>query len=135
MFTSTTHWRVQRAIYRLTRVDPDVEQRWGTYAGGVLGFSPVGVLLPYLVQRVQPLLPWSFGHTAVLPNMAFATAVSFVTNTNRHSYVPEQTLGSAVPMPGLTVRNFVSAVVGIVVAVAARGSNRSATCGWTSPGP
>jgi K+-transporting ATPase ATPase A chain len=118
VFTSEKHWRAERALYRLVRVNPESEQRWTTYAGGVLAFSVVGVVLLYLLQRVQSNLPWSFGHSAVVPSMAFNTAASFVTNTNWQSYVPETTLGSAVPMLGLTVQNFLSAAVGIVVAIA-----------------
>jgi K+-transporting ATPase ATPase A chain len=118
VFTSEKHWRAEHALYRLVRVNPESEQRWTTYAGGVLAFSVVGVLLLYLLQRVQSNLPWSFGHSAVVPSMAFNTAASFVTNTNWQSYVPETTLGAAVPMLGLTVQNFLSAAVGIVVAIA-----------------
>ncbi|HJP76969.1 MAG TPA: potassium-transporting ATPase subunit KdpA [Pseudonocardiaceae bacterium] len=128
VFTSGKHWRVERVLYRLFRVNPDSEQRWTTYGAGVLGFSLVGLLLLYLFQRIQPILPWAFGHGAVVPSMAFNTAASFVTNTNWQSYVPEQTLGSAVPMLGLTVQNFVSAAVGLAVAVALiRGFTRSST--------
>jgi K+-transporting ATPase ATPase A chain len=116
VFTSEKHWRAEHALYRLVRVNPESEQRWTT--GGVLAFSVVGVLLLYLLQRVQSNLPWSFGHSAVVPSMAFNTAASFVTNTNWQSYVPETTLGAAVPMLGLTVQNFLSAAVGIVVAIA-----------------
>ena len=118
VFTTDKHWRVERGLYRLFRVDPDSEQRWTTYGAGILGFSLVGLLLLYLFQRIQPILPWAFGHGAVVPSMAFNTAASFVTNTNWQSYVPETTLGSAVPMLGLTVQNFVSAAVGMAVAVA-----------------
>ena len=128
VFTSGKHWRVERVLYRLFRVNPDSEQRWTTYGAGVLGFSLVGLLLLYLFQRIQPILPWAFGHGAVVPSMAFNTAASFVTNTNWQSYVPEQTLGSAVPMLCLTVQNFVSAAVGLAVAVALiRGFTRSST--------
>lgn len=128
VFTSGKHWRVERWVYRLVRVNPDSEQRWGTYAGAVLGFSLVGVLLLYVLQRAQRWLPLAFGHGAVVPSMAFNTAISFVTNTNWQSYVPETTLGSTVPMVGLTVQNFLSAAVGIVVAIAMiRGFVRTGT--------
>jgi K+-transporting ATPase ATPase A chain len=128
VFTSDRHWRVERAIYRLVRVDPDSEQRWSTYGYGVLGFSAAGVLLLYVLQRVQPLLPFSFQRGGIAPPMAFNTAMSFVTNTNWQSYVPERVMGSAVPMLGLTVQNFLSAAVGIVVAIALiRGFQRSRT--------
>jgi len=128
VFTSAKHWRVEKAIYRLVRVNPESEQRWTTYGYGVLGFSLAGVLLLYVLQRVQQWLPFAFGHSAVVPSMAFNTAISFVTNTNWQSYIPETTLGSAVPMLGLTVQNFLSAAVGIIVAIALiRGFIRSQT--------
>ncbi|HEY1571343.1 MAG TPA: potassium-transporting ATPase subunit KdpA [Pseudonocardiaceae bacterium] len=118
VFTSTKHWAVERWIYRIVRVDPDSDQRWTTYAYSVLGFSFVSVALLYLFQRIQQWLPLASGHGPVVPSMAFNTAVSFVTNTNWQSYIPEQTLGSAVPMIGLTVQNFMSGAVGIAVAIA-----------------
>jgi K+-transporting ATPase ATPase A chain len=118
IFTTDKHWRVEKALYRLLRVDPDAEQRWTTYAMGVLGFSFVGVVLLYLMQRLQAFLPMAFGHGAVTPSMAFNTAISFVTNTNWQSYVPETTLGNTVQMAGLTVQNVLSATVGIAVAIA-----------------
>jgi potassium-transporting ATPase potassium-binding subunit len=118
VFTSEKHWRVERALYRLVRIDGDSQQRWTTYAAGVLGFSFVSVVVLYLLQRLQPLLPLNFGRGAVDPSMAFNTAVSFVTNTNWQSYVPEKALGHTVQMAGLTVQNFLSAAVGLAVAIA-----------------
>ncbi|ANY08218.1 potassium-transporting ATPase subunit KdpA [Pseudonocardia sp. HH130630-07] len=123
VYTDTRHWRVERWIYRLCRIDADSGQRWTTYASGVLGFSFVSVALLYLLQRLQPFLPLGFGRGTdgagtVSPAMAFNTAVSFVTNTNWQSYVPEQVLGHTVQMVGLTTQNVVSAAVGIAVAVA-----------------
>jgi K+-transporting ATPase ATPase A chain len=118
VYTATGHWRVERAVYRLGRVDPGTEQRWTTYAAGVLGFSAVGIVLLYLVMRLQPLLPLDFGRGAVDPGTALNTAVSFVTNTNWQSYVPETTMGHTVQMAGLTVQNFLSGAVGMAVAVA-----------------
>lgn len=118
VYTSEKHWRVETAVYRLVRIDGDAQQRWTTYAAGVLGFSVISVALLYLMQRLQPLLPLSFGRGAVEPAMAFNTAVSFVTNTNWQSYVPEKVLGHTVQMVGLTVQNFVSAAVGMAVAIA-----------------
>ncbi|PKW19620.1 potassium-transporting ATPase subunit KdpA [Saccharopolyspora spinosa] len=118
VYTSEKHWRVEKAVYRLVRIDGDAQQRWTTYAAGVLGFSVMSIALLYLMQRLQPLLPLSFGRGAVEPAMAFNTAVSFVTNTNWQSYVPEQVLGHTVQMAGLTVQNFVSAAVGMAVAIA-----------------
>ncbi|WP_189054097.1 potassium-transporting ATPase subunit KdpA [Longimycelium tulufanense] len=122
------HWRLERGIYRLARVNPDSEQRWTTYAAAVLGFSFVSIVLLYLMQRLQPLLPLGFGRGAVEPGMAFNTAVSFVTNTNWQSYAGEEVLGHTVQMAGLTVQNFVSAAVGMAVAVAlVRGFVRART--------
>jgi K+-transporting ATPase ATPase A chain len=117
VFTSQQHWRVERVIYRLARVDPDSEQRWTTYAAGVLGFGLVSALLLYVLQRIQPWLPLNFGRV-IPPEMAFNNAVSFATNTNWQSYVPESVMGHTVQMLGLTVHNFVSAGMGIAVAVA-----------------
>src|SRR6478609_3347463 len=77
-----------------------------------------GVQLVYVLQRAQAWLPWDLGLPAVRPDLAFNTAVSFVTNTNWQSYSPEQTLGYAVQALGLAVQNFVSAAVGIAVAIA-----------------
>ncbi|MTD55345.1 potassium-transporting ATPase subunit KdpA [Amycolatopsis pithecellobii] len=118
VFTSEKHLAIERGMYKLFRVKPDVEQRWPTYAMGVLGFSFVSVVLLYLLQRLQSVLPLSFGRGAVSPGMAFNTAVSFVTNTNWQSYVPESVLGDTVQMAGLTVQNFLSAAVGLAVAIA-----------------
>jgi K+-transporting ATPase ATPase A chain len=117
VFTTQKHWRVERVIYRLVRADPDSEQRWPTYAAGVLAFGLISALLLYLLQRIQPLLPFDFGRV-LTPGVAFNNAVSFATNTNWQSYVPESVMGHAVQMLGLTVHNFVSAAMGIAVAVA-----------------
>jgi potassium-transporting ATPase potassium-binding subunit len=128
VFTSKKHLAVERAIYRVVRVNPDAEQNWKVYAAGVLGFSFVSIVLLYLIQRLQPLLPFSFGRGAVEPGMAFNNAVSFVTNTNWQSYVPEVVMGHTVQMVGLTVQNFLSAAVGLAVAIAlVRGFVRSRT--------
>ncbi|SES41935.1 potassium-transporting ATPase subunit KdpA [Actinokineospora terrae] len=128
VYTGTTHSRVERAIYRTARVDPGSEQRWGTYAQAVIGFSFVGVVLLIILQRVQSVLPFDFGRGNVPPGMAFNTAISFVTNTNWQSYVPEAVMGHTVQMAGLTVQNFVSGAVGMAVAVAlVRGFTRDQT--------
>ncbi|MER5674472.1 potassium-transporting ATPase subunit KdpA [Pseudonocardia alni] len=123
VYTDTRHWRVERLVYRVCRIDAASPQRWTTYAAGVLGFSFVSIVLLYLMQRLQAFLPLGFGRgtdgaTSVSPAMAFNTAVSFATNTNWQSYVPEQVLGHTVQMAGLTVQNIVSAAVGMAVAVA-----------------
>jgi potassium-transporting ATPase potassium-binding subunit len=125
VFTSAKHLKLEKAVYMVGRVDPDSQQHWKTYASGVLGFSFVSVLLLYLLQRLQPLLPFNFGRE-VDPGIAFNTAISFVANTNWQSYVPESVMGHTVQMLGLTVQNFVSAAVGLAVAMAlVRGFTRS----------
>jgi K+-transporting ATPase ATPase A chain len=122
VLTAEKHLRVEKAIYRVVRVDADSGQRWTTYASALLAFSFLGVVLLYLIQRFQPLLPMGFGRGVdgdqIPPAMAFNNAVSFVTNTNWQSYVPEQVVGNTVQMLGFTVQNFLSAAVGIAVAVA-----------------
>ncbi|PPK63234.1 potassium-transporting ATPase subunit KdpA [Actinokineospora auranticolor] len=128
VYSDTRHNRVERAVYRLVRVDPDSEQRWSTYAFGVLGFSFAGIALLYLLQRIQSILPFDFGRGDVQPGMAFNTATSFVTNTNWQSYVPETVMGHTVQLVGLTVQNFVSAATGLAVALAlVRGFVRART--------
>ncbi|WP_261576123.1 potassium-transporting ATPase subunit KdpA [Frankia gtarii] len=118
VFTAKRHLRVERAIYRLTGVNPDAGQRWGVYARSVLAFSLVSVLLLYLLQRIQEHLPLNLGFDAVGPALAWNTAVSFMTNTNWQAYSGESTMGHTVQMTGLAVQNFVSAAVGIAVAIA-----------------
>jgi K+-transporting ATPase ATPase A chain len=118
LYTDRRHWRLERAVYRVVRVDPDSEQRWTGYAAAVLVFSFASIVLLYLMMRLQALLPLSLGRGPVEPGIAFNTAVSFVTNTNWQSYVPETVMGHLVQMAGLTVQNFVSAAVGMAVAVA-----------------
>lgn len=126
--TAPNHLRVERALYRLTRVDPDADQRWSTYALSVLGFSLASVLLLYVLQRTQQWLPLSLGLPAVPPDGAFNTAISFATNTNWQWYSGEAVMGHTVQMAGLAVQNFVSAAVGLCVAVALiRGFTRSRT--------
>ncbi len=104
------------------------DQRWSVYATSVLAFSLVGVVGLYALQRVQDHLPLSLGFAGVDPALAFNTAASFVTNTNWQAYSGEATMGHLVQMAGLAVQNFVSAAVGIAVAVALiRGFTRSRT--------
>ncbi|MEW2384827.1 potassium-transporting ATPase subunit KdpA [Micromonospora sp. NPDC047707] len=110
--------RVERGIYRLVGVDPAAEQSWGVYARGVLAFSAVSILFLYGFMRLQNHLWLSLGFDPVLTHGAWNTAVSFVTNTNWQWYSGESTMGHLVQMAGLAVQNFVSAAVGIAVAVA-----------------
>ncbi|HEY5854648.1 MAG TPA: potassium-transporting ATPase subunit KdpA, partial [Aldersonia sp.] len=118
VFTSTKDLRVEAVLYRLCRVDPRAEQTWYGYAGSVLGFSFAGVLVLYVLQRIQGVLPLHGDLAGVSPAVAFNTAVSFVTNTNWQSYVPETTMSNFTQAVGLAVQNFVSAAVGMAVAVA-----------------
>ena len=118
VYTSPNHLRVERGAYRLVGVDPDVEQRWGIYLRSVLAFSLVGVLFLYAFLRLQSHLLLSLGFPAMEQGQAFNTASSFVTNTNWQSYSGESTLGHLVQMAGLAVQNFVSAAVGMSVAIA-----------------
>ncbi|MFC7430065.1 MULTISPECIES: potassium-transporting ATPase subunit KdpA [unclassified Agrococcus] len=117
-YTSTRDLRIERGLYRLMGVDPRAEQTWQAYARAVLAFSLVGVLALYLLQRLQPVLPYALGLPAVPELLSFNTAASFVGNTNWQSYVPEATVGYAVQSAGLVVQNFVSAAIGMAVAVA-----------------
>ena len=110
---------VERAVYRLSGVDPGREQPWSVYALSLLAFSGVSVVGLYLLQRVQGALflnPTDVA--AVPPALAFNTAASFVTNTNWQNYGGESTMSHLTQMTGLAVQNFVSAAVGIAVAVA-----------------
>ena len=118
VFTARKDARVERGVYRVIGVDPRSEQTWQAYLRGVLLFSLVGVLVLYLLQRTQQWLPYALDLPAVPEGLSFNTAVSFVTNTNWQSYSPELTLGYTVQLAGLAVQNFVSAAVGIAVAVA-----------------
>src|SRR5262249_46124368 len=98
-----------------------VEQRWTQYTASLMSFSLFGFLLTYLLQRSQALLPLNPRHFAganVSPDLAFNTAVSFVTNTNWQSYSGESTLSYLVQMAALTVQNFASAAAGMAIAVA-----------------
>lgn len=124
---------VERLVYRAVGVDPSQEQRWAVYARSVLAFSVVSVVVLYVLQRVQGSLPGNPSDVgAVPPAVAFNTAVSFVTNTNWQSYAGESTMSHLTQMVGLAVQNFVSAAVGMAVAIAlVRGlvRRRSATIG------
>ena len=110
---------IERFIYRLGRIDPDREQRWTTYTFSLLAFSFMSVLFVYGFQRLQAHLPFNPDHmTAVRPDLALNTAVSFVTNTNWQSYGGESTMSHLTQMAGLAVQNFASAAAGLAVLVA-----------------
>lgn len=117
VYSSAKHLRVERGLYRLIGVDAASEQTWRSYARSVLLFSAAGMLLVYLLQRTQHLLPLSLGLPPVPEGLAFNTAASFVANTNWQSYSPEQTMGHLVQAAGLAVQNFLSAAVGIAIAI------------------
>ena len=128
VFTSDKDLRVEKSFYRLMGIDSKADQRWGTYARSMLAFSGVCVVFLYVMERVQHWLPYSNGQANVSPFLAWNTAASFVTNTNWQNYSGETTMGYVVQMAGLAVQNFVSAAVGIVVAIAlVRGFMRNKT--------
>src|SRR6478736_9871926 len=110
---------LERLVYRLTGVDETHEMRWTEYAVALLLFSIVSLVLLYAMQRLQGVLPWNpQGFGAVAPDLAFNTAVSFTTNTNWQAYSGEVTMSYFTQMAGLAYHNFVSAAVGIAVAIA-----------------
>ncbi|MEU0528236.1 potassium-transporting ATPase subunit KdpA [Streptomyces niveus] len=128
VYSSPKHLRVEKWIYRAIGANPATEMRWPAYLRGVLGFSLVSVLFLYLLQRIQGSLPGSLGFSSIDPDQAFNTAVSFVSNTNWQSYYGEQAMGHVVQTGGLAVQNFLSAAVGMAVAIAlVRGFARSRT--------
>ncbi|MBQ1163017.1 potassium-transporting ATPase subunit KdpA, partial [Streptomyces sp. A73] len=118
VYSSDRHLRVERWVYRAIGADPDADMRWPAYLRGVLAFSAAGVLFLYLLQRLQGSLPGSLGFSSIDPDQAFNTAASFVSNTNWQSYSGEQAMGHVVQTAGLAVQNFVSAAVGMAVAMA-----------------
>ncbi len=128
VYTTRHHLRIERAIYRLVGVDPEADQRWSVYATSLLGFSLASVLALYGLERAQGTMPLGLGLPGVSPALAWNTAASFATNTNWQNYSGEQTMGHLTQMAGLTVQNFLSAAVGLAVAVAlVRGFARSRT--------
>ncbi|MFD9428934.1 MULTISPECIES: potassium-transporting ATPase subunit KdpA [unclassified Streptomyces] len=128
VYSSNRHLRVEKWIYKAIGANPTTEMRWPAYLRGVLAFSVVSVLFLYLMQRVQGSLPGSLGFSSIDPDQAFNTAASFVANTNWQSYYGEQAMGHVVQTGGLAVQNFVSAAVGMAVAVAlVRGFARART--------
>ncbi|MGA3194636.1 MAG: potassium-transporting ATPase subunit KdpA [Terriglobales bacterium] len=110
---------VERLLYRITGVDETHEMRWTEYAFAMLLFSGVSMLVLYLMERVQQVLPWNPRHfAAILPALAFNTAASFTTNTNWQNYSGESAMSYFTQMAGLAYHNFVSAAVGIALAIA-----------------
>ncbi|MGW7295036.1 potassium-transporting ATPase subunit KdpA [Streptomyces xiamenensis] len=128
VYTGERHLGVERLLYRIARVDPRADQRWTAYALSLLAFSAVSALFLYAFLRLQGVLPLARGHAGMHPSGAFNTAVSFVSNTDWQWYAGETTLGPLAQMAGLAVQNFLSAAVGLAVAVALiRGFTRSRT--------
>jgi potassium-transporting ATPase potassium-binding subunit len=128
IFTTDKHWRVERGIYKLIGIDSSADQKWSAYLRSMLAFSAVSVLFLYGLERLQHFLLLSLGMANVPPALAWNTAASFVTNTNWQNYSGESTMGYLVQMGGLAVQNFLSAAVGLVVAIALiRGFIRSRT--------
>ena len=119
---------LERLIYKLCGIQENQEQRWTGYAASLLMFSVVSLLLTYLIQRIQGLLPFNpqgfgtahaaQGATAMTPDLAFNTAVSFTTNTNWQAYTPETTMSYVTQMVGLATHNFFSAAAGMAIAIA-----------------
>jgi K+-transporting ATPase ATPase A chain len=128
-FLSPVLQPIESFFYRRARVDPNKEQNWKTYAVAMLVFNLAGFVLLYAMQRLQSVLPLNpQGMSAVAPDLAFNTAVSFVTNTNWQAYGGETTMSYLIQMAGLTVHNFVSAATGIALALAfIRGFSRASS--------
>ena len=118
IFTSSKDLAVERVFYRLIGIDSQKEQAWRSYLRSVLVFSLVGLLFVYAIQRAQAVLPFALGFPAIPEGLSFNTAASFVSNTNWQSYSPDVTMGYTVQLTGLVVQNFVSAAVGIAIAIA-----------------
>jgi potassium-transporting ATPase potassium-binding subunit len=128
VFTSDKDWAIERGFYKLIGVDRTADQKWSTYLRNMLAFSFISVLFLYGIQRLQQYLPYDQHLPAVTPDLAWNTAASFVTNTNWQNYAGEATMGYVTQMSGLVVQQFMSAAVGIVVAIAMiRGFTRSRT--------
>ena len=128
IFTTDKDWRVERGLYKLVGINPANDQKWSSYLRSMLAFSAVSVLFLYGIERLQHFLLLSEGMKGVPPALAWNTAASFVTNTNWQNYSGESTMGYLTQMSGLAVQNFLSAAVGIVVAIAmVRGFMRAKT--------
>jgi K+-transporting ATPase ATPase A chain len=110
---------IERLIYKLCGIQSDHEMNWRQYAFAMLGFSAVTMVVTYVIERAQAVLPWNPQHLAgVGADLAWNTAASFTTNTNWQFYTPEATMSYLTEMAGLATHNFFSAAVGIVVAIA-----------------
>jgi len=118
VYTSTRHWRLETALYRICGINPESNQRWTHYLGSLLAFSALGVMALYALLRLQAHLPWATGHPAVAPGLAFNTAISFTTNTSWQNYAGEATLGHLAQATGLGVQAFASAAVGLAAGLA-----------------
>src|SRR5580692_70072 len=130
IFTTDKHWKVERGVYKIIGVNPETDQKWSAYLRSMLAYSGISVLFLYGMARLQHYLLGFAGPNManVPPETAWNTAASFVTNTNWQNYSGESTMNYLTQMSGLAVQNFLSAAVGIVVAIAMiRGFTRSRT--------
>ena len=130
VYTSERDWRIEKLVYRIIGANPKAQQPWFAYARSVLAFSAVSVLFLFFFELLQDKLPLHLHNpaTPMTPALAWNTAISFVTNTNWQAYSGESTQGHLVQMAGLAVQNFVSAAVGMAVAIAlVRGFARTKT--------
>jgi K+-transporting ATPase ATPase A chain len=119
IFTSDKHWRVERFTYKLIGADPAADQKWSAYLRSMLSFSVISVIFLYGIERLQHYLLLNVFHLPAVPApVAWNTAVSFVTNTNWQNYSGESTMSYLTQMAGLAVQNFMSAAVGLVIAIA-----------------
>jgi len=118
IFTAKEHWRIERGIYKLTGIDPDADMRWASYVRSIIAFSTICVLVVYLIERTQHWLFFSIGLPNVPATTAWNTAVSFTTNTNWQNYGGESTMSYVSQVSGLMVQQFMSAAVGLAVAIA-----------------
>ncbi len=118
IYTAKKDWRVEKGFYRVLRIDSAADQRWYTYLISLLSFSVISIALLWGLLAAQAHLPFDFGRSGMPKAQSFNTAVSFVTNTNWQSYSGESALGYTVQAIGLTVQNFLSGAVGMVVVAA-----------------
>ena len=120
VYTSPRDWRLEKVVYRIIGADPKAQQPWYAYARSMLALSAVSVLFLFFLQLLQGKLPLHLHNpaTPMTAALAWNTAASFVTNTNWQNYSGESTQGHLVQMAGLAVQNFVSAAVGMALAIA-----------------